>query len=277
MHKKTFNIAATCLVVLLLAFVITRKQKTNLYYTNNIQTDDSSVDQASSTNYQEQVLQAVVDESIKSFESTSDSFKRKPTDTLSDIIAKNTFTQYIDYNTTENLDVDKITQDTEEALREHPVEKSNITAQDIHITDNSIASLKAYGNTLGMIQTSVVNSIYKVRNTKDNSPYIKNIYKTAGNIYKKIPVPESLIKEHLGIINGYLDYAHAFELLALQDTDPAKALGGVQLAKESQDLLLESFSSVKKIVLLNNITYQKNDPAYVWFIDAPTTEQIKLN
>jgi hypothetical protein len=126
-----------------------------------------------------------------------------------------------------------------------------------------------------MIQNEMNKSIYKIKDKKDPQIYIKNIYKTASNLFLRVSVPESLVREHLGIINGYRDYVTAFELLELQTKDPAKALAGVQTAKEAQDMLVESFSSLKKIVLLNKITYTEKDPAYVWFLES--NESIKLN
>ena len=279
MHNKTLNIASICFVALLIVFVITKKADNQKEFTNNIQTEEQVANnaQARSQAYQTEILKTVLDQNIKSFESVSESFKKKPTDTLSDTIAKNVFSQYIEYNTSKSLDVDKIQEETVLALKEHPVTKSNISLQNIHLSANTTANLKAYGNSISVIQTELNNRIYKIRNKSNKSVYIKNLYKTATDIYLKQPVPESLAKEHLGIINGYTDYARGFELLELQSEDPAKALTGVQLAKDAQDTLLKSFSSIKKIVLLNNIKYTPQEPAYVWFMDTTGTEQIKTN
>lgn len=280
MHKKkTFNILAACLAVLLIIFIITQDGAKKDTYTKNIGVDGGAINEDATTakEYQEQVLDALLEQNIKSFESISESFKRKPTDTLSDTIAKNTFAQYIDYNTTETLDVEKIKKETEAALKNNVVNKSNIQIQDILTQSNSIANLKTYVNNISVIQTEMNKSIYKIRNEKHQHIYIKNIYNVAANLYKKIPVPESLIPQHLTIINGYKDYVTGFELLELQSQDPAKALAGIQTAKEAQDMLVEGFSSIKKIVLLNNIVYAPQDPAYIWFSESSTESPIKLN
>ena len=279
MHKKTFNIASVCIVTLLVAFAITHKgQETNVL-SNNIEVKDGEKNTKKTTlTYQQEILKTVLDQNIKSFESVSESFKKKPTDTLSDTISKNVFSQYIEYNTSKSLDVETIQEETMEAVKSHPIQKSNIGLQNIRITGNTVANLKAYGNTVGMLQTELIKAINSVKNKENKNIYIKNLYKTIADMYMKQDVPESLAKEHAGIINGYRDYSTAFGLLELQSADPAKALTGVQLAKESQDLLVASLISVKKIVLLNNITYTKNEPAYVWFIDGSSgAQEIKTN
>lgn len=280
MHKKTFNIASICIVILIVVFSITQKQKNNLGYTNNIQTEGSvigEIEKDASEQYREEVLKTIIEQNIKSFESTSESFKRKPTDTLSEIIAKNTFAQYIDFNTTNSLDVEQIAAETAKALKSNPVVRSNVGIESIKIIDNSLTSLHSYGNQIGNIQDAVAKGVYKIKDRENTLIYIRNIYKTAADLYKKTPVPKGLYKEHLGIINGYMDYVNGFDLLELQDTDPAKALSGIELAKNAQDLLINSFSSIKKIVLLNKIDYKENEPAYTFFIKTAESESIKLN
>lgn len=279
MHKRrTFNIAAVCLVVILVVFVLNKKNTTTDSL-GNITTEGGMVleNQKNTDEYQQQILQAIIDQNIKTFETISDSFKRKPTDSLSETIAKNTFAEYIKYNTTDTIDVNKITAETVAALKEHPVEKSNVTIRDIKLSGNDITSLREYVNNISVVQTQLTRYIYEVRNKKDIQIYIKNLYKTTSNLYKRIPVPQSLAKEHINIINGYANYSIGFGLLELQTTDPARALSGVQTVKEAQDLLVTSFSSIKKIVSLNNIVYTEKDPAYVWFLNATGTETIKTN
>lgn len=277
MSKKTLNIAATCLVLLMMVFVITKKNSDNRAKTSNITVDGEVVEENKTVaeTYQAEVLQALLAQNIKSFEAVSESFKRKPTDTLSDTIAKNTFSEYINYNTTQTLDVEKIKAETEAALKQNIVTKSNVGVDKITISSNTISGLKEYGNRISIIQNEMLKAVNKEIGKENIQIYIKNIYKTTADLYIKIPVPESLVEQHLGVINAYRDYATGFELLELQSKDPAKAIVGVQTAKEAHDALIENFTSIKKIVLLNKITYTKNDPAYVWFLES--TESIKLN
>ncbi len=224
MHKKTFNIASLCVVALLVAFAITQKQNKSKNFSDNIEAENSvvSAENNKTLAYQQEILRAVVDQNIKSFESVSDSFKKKPTDTLSDTISKNIFSQYIEYNSSKSLDVETIQAETIEALKEHPVQKSAVGLQDIKIVGNSVANLKDYGNRVGGLQTEMLKAIYKVQNKPNQHVYIKAIYKTMSNLYLKEPVPESLAKEHLGIINGYKDYSIGFQLLESQSSDPQK-------------------------------------------------------
>ena len=276
MQKKTLNIAAVCFISLLIVFTITQKQSVQKGFTDNIEIDESlgSVS-GDSFVYQKEILRTVLDQNIKAFESVSESFKKKSTDTLSETISKNIFSQYIEYNTSKSLDTEVIQNETIEALKKHPVQKSTLGVQDIKMIGNSVENLKAYGNTVGMIQTELFKAIDSIKNKKNPSIYIKNLYSATADLYLKQYVPESLSKEHVGIINGYKNYSIAFGLLELQSKDPAKALSGVQLAKEAQDMLVESLVSVKRIVLLNNITYSKEELAYTWFIDESTSSQIK--
>ncbi|MES2985901.1 MAG: hypothetical protein V4686_02110 [Patescibacteria group bacterium] len=279
MHKKTFNIASLCVVALLVAFAITQKENKSKNFSDNIEAENSvvSAENNKTLAYQQEILRAVVDQNIKSFEEVSDSFKKKPTDTLSDTISKNIFSQYIEYNSSKSLDVETIQAETVEALKGHPVQKSAVGLQDIKIVGNSVANLRDYGNRVGHLQTEMLKAVFKIQNKSNQHLYIKAIYKTMSNLYLKESVPESLAQDHLGIINAYMDYATGFGLLEVQSSDPAKALSGVQLAKEAQDLLVASLSSVKKIVLLNNIKYTPGEPAYVWFQDGASGTQIKTN
>lgn len=281
MHKKTFNIAAVCLVALIVAFVVAKKEDNVQLLANNIEIENGAEGGAytnETDEYQKQILKTVLDQNIKAFESVSESFKKQPTDTMSDTIAKNVFSQYIEYNTSKSLDIETVQAETLEAIKAHPIERSNLTLQDIRISGNTVTDLKNYVNILSAIQTESLRAINKVNSKENKNLYIKEIYKTTANLFLKQAVPESVAKEHLGIINGYRDYSHSFELLALQDKDPAKALTGVQLAKEAQDLLVASLSSVKNIVSLNKITFTQEDPAYVWFTGiAPASEAIITN
>lgn len=279
MHKKTFNIAAVCCVALLVAFAVAHKDNKNKELVANIEVEDTTLgsENDSTSAYQKEILKTVLDQNIKAFESVSESFKKQPTDTMSDTIAKNVFSQYIEYNTSRSLDLETVQAETLEAVKAHPIERSNLTLQDIRISGNSVADLKNYVNTLSTIQLESLKAIQKVSAKENKNPYIKEIYKTTANLFLKQKVPESIAKEHLGIINGYRDYSHAFELLELQQKDPAKALTGVQLAKEAQDLLVASLSSVKNVVSLNKITFTENDAAYVWFSGTASAEQIKTN
>lgn len=280
MSKKTLNIASICAVALLVAFTIAHKKNKSDTLANNIEVEagNSIATKGDVTSaYQQEILKTILDQNIKAFETTSESFKKQPTDTMSDTIAKNIFSQYIEYNTSKSLDVETVQAETIEALKAHPVVRSNLGLQDIRISANTITNLKAYGNVVGAIQTESLRAIEKVKNKNNPNLYIKNIYKKVADIYLEQEVPESLAKEHLGIINGYRDYSESFALLELQSTDPARALTGVQLAKEAQDLLVASLSSVKNIVSLNKITYATGDPAYVWFATQQGGEIIKTN
>lgn len=281
MHKKTLNIASVCFVALIVAFVVSKKGSNKNELANNIEVEKNSVNAKNNTTlaYQQEIMKTVLDQNIKAFESVSASFKKQPTDTMTDTIAKNIFSQYIEYNTSKSLDVDTIQQETIAAVKAHPVDRSNIGLQDIRFSGNSVTDLKAYVNVLSAIQTESLKSIDKVKNKNKKNLYIQAIYKTAADLFLNQPVPESLAKDHLGIINGYRDYSQAFELLELQEKDPALALTGVQLAKEAQDLLVASLVSVKNIVLLNKLTFQKGEPAYMWFAgeQSASTETIKTN
>lgn len=280
MHKKTFNITAVCFVALLVAFTVARKDKKDQGLANNIEVENGVLGSQEDTTvaYQKEILKTVLDQNIKAFESVSESFKKQPTDTMSDTIAKNIFSQYIEYNTSKSLDIETVQAETLEAIKAHPIERSNLTLQDIRISGNTVTDLKNYVNILSAIQTESLRAVNKVNSKENKNIYIKEIYKTTADLFLKQTVPESVAKEHLGIINGYRDYSHAFELLALQDKDPAKALTGVQLAKEAQDLLVASLSSVKNIVSLNKITFTEEDPAYVWFAGiTPASQAIITN
>jgi hypothetical protein len=80
MSKKTLNIASICLVALLVVFVITKKDDIKKGYTMNIGVDGEVIDENKtlSETYQDQLLKALFEQNIKSFEAVNESFKRKP-------------------------------------------------------------------------------------------------------------------------------------------------------------------------------------------------------
>ncbi|MES2623452.1 MAG: hypothetical protein V4576_03525 [Patescibacteria group bacterium] len=280
MHKKTLNIASLCLVALLIVFTMTHTKDSSDKLVANIEADGEVGIVGNPQNadeYQQQIMKAVLDQNLKAFEDTSDSFKKKPTDTMTDTIAKNVFSQYIEYNTTDTLNMEKIQQETIAAVREHPAQKSNVTLQDIRISANTVEGLKSYANTVAAIQNNLYKAVDKIKDKTEATLYLQNLYNVTSDLYLKLAVPESMSREHVAIINAYRDYYTSFDLLKLQDSDPARALTGVQLAKEAQDALVASLESVKKIVLLNNITYTEGDAAFVWFTNATGTEMIKTN
>ena len=270
MHKKTLNLAAICIVIILIVTVYSQKNKNNNARTGNIVIGDevggktaeqSTIDE---DDYQQSIFNTIVKQQLASFEKVTDSYKKKPGDTLSDRIAKDVFGEYIQYNTSGNFSEETLKKLASDGVKGEQIPKSKVTIKQIRLAKATVSNLKVYGNNLVIIQNTLAKAIASLDGKKNSQDYLQALYFKIAVVLAKQPVPAPLANYHLAIINSYRDFAYSFTLLALQEKDPARALLGLQNAKTANDTLLKSFAAIQNIIKLNKVVYEKTDPAYGW-------------
>ena len=269
MHRKTINLAAICAVVILLVFVYTQKnKKLNTSEKANIAVDTQTLVQGKveidENNYQESIFKAIVQQQLLAFEKLTDSYKKKPGDTLTDQITKDIFGEYIQYNVSGELDSQTISKTTESAIKNQQLPRSNITLKQIRLAKATLANLKAYGNNMIIVQNSLGKAVASVSNKKDQEKYLPALYSKTAELLAKQPVPTVLAQYHLNLINAYRDFAYSFKIMELQSTDPARALLGVNNAKQASESIVKNFSEIQRIIKANKVEYSSKEPAYRW-------------
>lgn len=281
MNKKTLNLLAVCIVVLVIAFIYAKKNAPveKEVFSDNITVDGSTQgaggDFSDSDSYQQDLLQTIAQQNIAAFEKVANSFKKSSTDSLSETIAKDVFSQYLQYNTSGDLDVEKLQNLTADTLKNQVPDVKLTQYQQLIIVPSTIYNLEMYTIQISQIQHVLNKKLISVSEYPNQVPYIKAIYATEAKLFAELPVPEELAKYHLQVINGFESYVEGFKLLELQQTDPAKALFGVQIAQKGNNSVIEGVANIKRIINLNNIVYNKEDIAYAWLLDVAAAEKIK--
>ncbi len=266
MHKKTLNIAAVCVVVLLATFLYIQKdKKATTEKENNISIENAKTTETLQVgDYQQSIIDTITKQQLESFEKVSDSFKKKENDTLSDKIAKDVFGQYIEYNTSGTLDAATLQNMTVNNIAGQIPYTPTVRINNLRLSAPTVANLKTYTNKIAVIQFELDKAIASISNKPNPDIYIKNLYIAASNLYYRQAVPSSLGDYHANIINAYRKYVTAFNLMQMQQKDPARALLGVDMAKKAGDELISNISNIRNIALLNKIVYEPKDPAFQW-------------
>lgn len=264
-----------CVVVLLATFLYTKKNNAAIEEKqNNIAVKGGVVDGLTGVDqYQQNILDSITKQQLESFESVTDSFKKKDTDTLSDKIAKDVFSQYVEYNTSGSLDPDTVKQMTLNNLSGQEAYTPKVYVQNLKLLSPTIGNLKNYANRIAYIQIELDKTIASISNKPNPDEYIKNLYIATSNLYYRQGVPSSIAQYHANIINAYREYVTAFNLLQLQQKDPARALLGVEQAKKAGETIVKNINDIRNVVVLNKITYEPKDAAYQW-INPPGNSTI---
>ncbi len=266
MHKKTLNIAAVCVMVLLATFLYVQKdKKMTAEKENNISIESAKTNKTLQVeDYQQNIIDTITKQQLESFEKVSESFKKKDTDTLSDKIAKDVFGQYIEYNTSGTLDAATLQNLTVNNMAGQIPYTPTVRINNLKLLAPTVANLKIYTNKIITIQFELDKAIASISNKPNPDIYIKNLYIAASNLYYRQAVPSSLGDYHANIINAYRKFVTAFDLMQMQQKDPARALLGVDMAKKAGDELISNISSIKDIAILNKVVYEPTDPAFQW-------------
>lgn len=267
MHKKTLNIAAVCFVVLLTTFLYVKKTNTTeTEKQNNIALNSKNTEgkTLAADQYQQNILDSITKQQLESLEKITNSFKKQESDTLSDKIAKDVFGQYIEYNTSGSLDAETLQQMTVNNMAGQIPYTPTVRLNNLKLAAPNIANLKAYTNAVATIQIELDKSIASIAKKPNTDDYIKHFYIAASNLYYRQAVPSSLGEYHANIINAYRQFVTAFDLMQLQQKDPARALLGVDQAKKATDAIVKNLNEIRQIAILNKVEYTPTDPAYKW-------------
>lgn len=271
MTKRTINLAAICIVLIGVATTYTLNAKKTAETTQNVSVEGGIIDGAGAeeiNTYQKNILDAITKQQLDTFEKLTKSLENNESDTLSDVVAKDVFKGYLEYNASGDFNREDIAAITVANLKDQDVKTSTISINQIKLTKSNTSNLKTYSNQIAKIQNSLAKAITSIDPNKIRSDHIKALYLNTASLYMRQPVPETISQIHLDIINSYRDYAAAFDLLALQEKDPARALLGVEQAKRANDNLATSFDTLRRMILVNKIAYIPTDPAYGWINPA---------
>lgn len=281
MNRRKINLLTTSVVILIIAFVYNYKNRpqSTQVFTKNIEVSNTEKKDGSvftnKDSYQQDLLNTIAEQNVKTFEKISDSFKKSSTDTLSDTIAKDVFSAYLKYNTSGEIDSSAIKQAVIDNVKNKTPDIQLTTINSLVIVPSSITNLKDYTLKISTVQNILRNQVALASKKPDQATQIKNIYIVGAKLFLKISVPSDLTEYHLELINGYENYAEGFRLLLLQSSDPAKALLGLQVAQKGNAQVLDSVQNIKRIINLNQIDYNKSDRIYEWLLDVPEDQKIK--
>lgn len=276
MNKKTLNIISVCVVSVIIVFTITHKNKVNKNNSDNIIVDADGKIQTKADQYQANILETIVGENVKNFKKFTATFEKSSTDNLSDGLSKDIFTQYIKYNTSGEIKQEDILSATQDVLKNKTEIKDPAIYSDIKTVSSNLLNLKIYGNNIAIIQNGVNKGINSLNNKSNKTPYIASIYMKTSELLTEIDVPDSLSDTHINLINGLKKYSEGLTMMDQQESDPAKALLGLNKVKDATDEVLTSFEKIKKTIILNKIDYTKSDPGFFWISSNTNNTSIKL-
>lgn len=276
MHKKTLNILAICIVLVLVVFSITYKSKKGSQFSSNISVNENGEIQTKADEYQSNIVQTVAEENVKNFQKFAKTFEKSSGDNITDGLSKDIFTQYIKYNTSGQISQDDIMTASQQVLQNKKDLSNPTTYAEIKVSASSLKNLKIYANNVAVIENGVNKGIASLNPKKDNTPYIANIYLKAAQLFTGIYVPESLSESHLAIINGYKKYNEGLIMMEQQNRDPAKALIGLTKVKDATTEITENFEKIKKTIILNKVSFTQDEPGYMWIDSSADNTSIKL-
>ncbi len=276
MNKHTLNIAAVCVFLLIIVFSITQKDKLIDKFSDNIVVDENGKIVTKADRYQENILATVTEENIKNFQKFSKSFQKNSSDNLTDSLSKDVFTQYIKYNTSGEIKTDEIAKMTNDLLKNKIQSANTITINQIKTTSSSVENLKIYGTNLAIVQDALTKVISNINTKKDKTPYVAAAYRGAADVLKTVVVPDILAENHLLIVNGYIKYSEGMSLLEYQNSDPARALLGINSLQTATTELTNGFEKIRKTIILNKVSYTADDPGMIWTNNNINNETIKI-
>ncbi len=276
MNKHTLNIAAVCVFLIIIVFSVTQKDKLINKFSDNIVVDENGKIITKADKYQENILATVAEENIKNFQKFSKSFQKNSNDNLTDSLSKDVFTQYIKYNTSGEIKSDEIAKITNDLLKNKVQSTNTVKINQIKTTSSSVENLKIYGTNLAIVQDALTKAISNINTKKDKTPYVAAAYRGAAEVLMSVNVPDILADNHLLIINGYLKYSDGMNLLEYQNSDPAKALLGINNLQTATTELTNGFEKIKKTIILNKVSYTADDPGIIWTNSNTNNESIKI-
>jgi hypothetical protein len=218
------------------------------------------------------------------FDSTNNSVKlsAKKIDTTSEAplsmtseFGRNLFTQYV------NLKQTGLTSDTDivnstisgvinQAFAESDEPKTYTVSDIITNEDNSAATLKEYGNNIGMLFLKYAptqdDATLALAGMQGKDPSYKEKINTNINKYKiilsnilKIPAPKIVKDYHLTLSNGMSNMIFIASSLQTSETDPLKAINALKLYSTVYPSILDSIAHIKIALGSIGITYNEGE------------------
>ncbi len=168
-------------------------------------------------------------------------------------------------------------------LRAFDVRKvaTNNQIVDLNVTsDNSVESLRAYGNAFGEIIRKYTKRAHRTESeimtaamAASSSEKLKELqlpavdYKNFSNDLKVLKTPSSLASYHLVIVNGYERMSKGLILMQSMFTDPINGTGGYEAYMKGKAEVTDGYAHVVVKLIKEGVTFAPSEPG------APFTYQ----
>lgn len=151
------------------------------------------------------------------------------------------------------------------------------TADDLTLSDDTPAALKAYGNAVMTVTTA--HSIANYNNTifalgyaidSDDPAQLAKLAAIQADYYAlakdlaAVPVPPTLSPLHLQIVNDFSAIADSYTDMEAAPTDPLKGAAGLQAYQSLINEITRVFINVAQQLKQNGILFTKDEPGNAW-------------
>jgi hypothetical protein len=152
-------------------------------------------------------------------------------------------------------------------------------ASDLTLSDNSAASLHAYGNAVMSIFITYSDHEYAktlviidaITTQADNGQVdllipIQKKYKTIADQLVKVPVPKNLQPFHLQLVNDFANIAATYDGMKSLIGDPLNGVASIQQYRSLTDDAGKMFINIAQALDKNDIIFNKDEPGATWAI-----------
>ncbi|MBY0472951.1 hypothetical protein K2Q00_01525 [Patescibacteria group bacterium] len=201
---------------------------------------------------------------------------------LTDSVSKSLFVNLVNAKG-QGLGADIPTQDqiVAQALSQVPSSVGTKTyfSEDLSLTDNSSASLHAYGNAVMAIlqknsnqeyaKTLVILDAITTKNDGAQLELLKPIQKTYQHIAAELletPVPKMLVPFHLQLLNDFENIAGTYDKFTSLVGDPLSGIAAIQQYRTLTQDAGQMFINIAQTFQKNDIIFTKDEPGATWAI-----------
>ncbi|MDO8589878.1 MAG: hypothetical protein Q7R69_01225 [bacterium] len=206
---------------------------------------------------------------VEDFYDAGASLPRASTSTLSqaDLLGRRLFTDFMSLKSQGQTSSDNITALADkyaESIKNTEISTPKVNLSQIVVIPNSVENLTSYGNSMINIRNRYKNLVA----AQDNGGNIADItgpafstfmgsvgklYQASANELLTIEVPESLVSNHMAIINSYLESAKVMKLLSDTAKDPLQAYAALNIYAQNTGQESEFLLNIQKTLMANGI------------------------
>lgn len=159
-------------------------------------------------------------------------------------------------------------------LQVPPAPVAEVSAADLDAVPESSVTLTAYARALAAIlggesttQTNELLVLARFGETGDVATLdalvdVIDTYEEIVDDLSAIPVPTTLLDEHVALINSFANTKQSIALLAELGSDPVKAIQGLQIYTSRSQSVAVAFNAIRSY-LRSRITLGADDPGYI--------------